>query len=73
MHLYSPFWLGYCAGLLCLSPLWAARDEPAESCPAEMLSMADWLRLEDHEQFAFVAQYISRESHVSRPNERFRA
>jgi hypothetical protein len=57
----STFWIGYCLGLLCLSPAWAARDEPpAELHSAEQLSMEQWLKLPEVQRVAIVQSYAQR-------------
>jgi hypothetical protein len=54
----STFWIGYALGLLCLSPIWAARDEPtAEPHPADELPMNDWLRLPEGQRNRIVNEY----------------
>lgn len=69
MHTYSGFWLGYCAGLLTLSSLWADRDapeaiEPGPLHPAEALDMDQWLALPERQRAAIVGEYAPKRKPV---------
>lgn len=61
MHLYSPFWLAFCAGLRVLSPAWAERDELVPDLgPFDDEAMAIWLRRSNEEHRQIVASYMAR-------------
>ena len=64
---YSSFWLGYCLGLLSLSPLWAEREQPEHvATPADDLDMHAWLRLSEGERASIVQQYANRRPKATR-------
>jgi hypothetical protein len=57
-RIISTFWIGYCLGLLCLSPAWAVRDEPrTEPHSADELPMKDWLHLPEATRARIVNEY----------------
>lgn len=65
---WSSFWIGYLAGLVCLSPAWEGRDpQPrTQTHQAEGLSMAEWLRLEDSHRAAIVTEYAGSTPRISK-------
>lgn len=64
MHVYSNFWILFCAGAIPLSPLFAERDDTPE--PTDDMDMRVWLRLSEAERGAVVEGYAHRKPRVIR-------